>query len=108
MVRGEDLPRILPLSGEDDCVFTFFMRKGTAVLFNPVGLEEMFVSAIIVHVRGRLVGELYAFSLFSDGVMRRFDPASGVYWWPHSSFPHFLVEELTSLSIRGRAYLASL
>jgi hypothetical protein len=44
------------------------------------------------------------FSLFADGVMRRWDFEHEIYWCPHSSFPAYFVEEMTEVKLRGRPY----
>ncbi|MFP5378471.1 MAG: hypothetical protein ACLGHP_01685, partial [Vicinamibacteria bacterium] len=52
----------------------------------------------------RKIGDLYAYTLFNDGVLRRYDTSHEVYWLPHSSIPHFFVERLETATLRGRPY----
>jgi hypothetical protein len=56
---------------------------------------------IVVFADGRFAGELFAPSLFADGVLRIYDFANEVLWTPHSSFPHHFVAELDEVSVRG-------
>jgi LicD family protein len=46
-------------------------------------------------------GEVYAPTLFSDGVLRLYDLEHEVAFWPHSSFPAFVVEDLTTADVHG-------
>jgi len=56
---------------------------------------------VVVFADGRPAGDLFAPSLFADGVLRIYDFANEVLWTPHSSFPHHLVEQLGGVGIRG-------
>jgi hypothetical protein len=52
-------------------------------------------------VNGGSRGELYAPSLFSDGVLRLYDFEQEAAFWPQNAFPAFVVEELTTATVRG-------
>ncbi len=59
-----------------------------------------------IRVDGSTVGELWAPTLFSDGVLRHYDLSSRVYFWPQSSIPHHAFEQLSEASVDGRSYPA--
>lgn len=80
------------------------MLPGVDLAVNPNRIQRFWGNHFNCFLDGEQVGDLYAFSLFDDGVLRRFDQAQDTYWCPHSSFPHFFVESLTTAMIRGRAY----
>jgi hypothetical protein len=79
---------------------------GRALAVNPERMGAFWGSHLKCFKDGEAMGDLYAFSLFNDGVLRRFDLAQDTYWCPHSSFPHFFVEQLGHASIRGHRYPA--
>lgn len=79
---------------------------GDALAVNPDRIGAFWGSHLKCLKDGEAVGDLYAFSLFNDGVLRRFDLAQDAYWCPHSSFPHFFVEQLGHATIRGHRYPA--
>jgi hypothetical protein len=55
---------------------------------------------------GEHVGELFAPSVFADGVLRYVDLASAVVWCPHWSLPHWFLEETTTVDLAGQPYPA--
>ena len=77
---------------------------GDELAINPGGLKSFPTSAIGIFLEGEKCGDLYAFTLFRDGILRRFDESSGAYWCPHSSFPHWFVESLGIATIAGERY----
>jgi hypothetical protein len=106
-VRPADVPRIRAL---DTAAAGIEVRRTTkafgdlALGGGSVGLFDagrLAVWADDVHL-----GDLFAPVLFADGVLRIFDLATAVSWTAHSSFPHFFVEELATVSIGGRPYPA--
>lgn len=109
MVRPSDVDRILRLShilSEQGIVFHSITHPPKMLAVNSGSVHGFSPCQIAISFAGRKIGDLYAFNLFSDGVLRRFDPATGVYWCPHSSFPHFFVEETTTVSIGENRYPA--
>ena len=61
---------------------------------------------LVISHRGRTVGDVFLPSLFDDGVCRMYDFGTEIYWTPHSSFPHFFLQELSVAAIGGREYPA--
>jgi hypothetical protein len=109
LVKPEEVPRILALAGEiakDGFVFEPTRKPPNFLAVNPAGVTSFSTAAIGVWHRGRKVGDLYSFSLFSDGIMRRWDFDADIYWCPHSSFPAFFVEEMCEVKLRGRPFRA--
>lgn len=80
--------------------------EGASLAVNPERMAAFWGSHLKCSKNGEAVGDLYAFSLFDDGVLRRFDLAQDAYWCPHSSFPHFFVEQLGEAEVRGHRYPA--
>jgi len=79
---------------------------GSSLAVNPERIGSFWGSHLKCFKDGEAIGDLYAFTLFSDGVLRRFDLSQDAYWCPHSSFPHFFVEQLGHASIGGHQYPA--
>ena len=107
LVRPDQVDEILELNAEfarDKIVFERTFRDGEELAINPGGLASFHTSALAIWFDGEKIGDLYIFSLFRDGILRRYDAASGAYWCPHSSFPHHFVEMLGTATIRGRSY----
>lgn len=78
--------------------------EGAVLAVNPERIGAFWGSHLKCSKDGEAIGDLYAFSLFNDGVLRRFDLAQDAYWCPHSSFPHYFVEQLDYANIRGQRY----
>jgi hypothetical protein len=107
LVRPEEVARILalaPLLARDGFRLEPTRKPPNFLAMNLRGIESFSTAAIGVYHRERKVGDLYSFSLFSDGVMRRWDFEHEVYWCPHSSFPAWFTEELTEVTLRGKSY----
>lgn len=109
LIRPSELPRIFALGGrlaEDGFSFRPTRHTASALALNPAGVTEFATAAIGVFHQGFKVGDLYAFSVFADGVMRRWDFERDVYWCPHSSFPAWFVEGEAKVELRGKTYSA--
>ena len=99
---------IVPLVLRTDGPFTFrsIRYPGSSLTLNPGGIPSFEPGVVEVRWRDVVLGELWAPRLFSDGVLRLYDLGCEAYLWPQSSFPHFAVSELSSVSVDGRAYPA--
>jgi hypothetical protein len=102
LVREEEVPRVLAIR-IDGFRFSPTTRDAGYLAINPGRICNFWTGAIAILHHGRKVGDLYAFTRFADGVLRRYDRATGAYWCPHSSFPAFFVEERASVDVRGRS-----
>ena len=81
------------------------IHKAATELAIGAGEVEMFnPSRIVVSYRGQPVGDLFAPSLFCDGVLWVYDFATEVIWTPQSSFPHFFIETSSIVTIDGTTY----
>ena len=106
-VRPSDVPRILALNGElaaDGYAVERMWIYASLLAVNPRRIDATLGCAVGVFHRGMKIGDLYAYPLFSDGILRRFDVQHGVYWMPHSSVPHFFFERLDTATLRGVRY----
>ncbi len=106
-VRPADLRRILALNPDvarDRVEFTRSSMSPSVLAVNPRHLTSASGPRLRVRYEGQAVGDLYAFSLFSDGVLRWYDVEHEAYWCPESTFPHYFLETLETAEIRGRAY----
>ncbi|RLE31198.1 MAG: hypothetical protein DRJ61_11655 [Acidobacteria bacterium] len=109
MVRPSDIDRILRLNNilaNESIVFHSITHAPTMLAVNPGAVCGFSPCQLAISFAGRKIGDLYAFNLFSDGILRRFDPKTNAYWCPHSSFPHYFVEETTIVSVGGNEYPA--
>lgn len=56
--------------------------------------------------RGRFHGDLFIQTLFSDGILRRFNLESGAYFNAKMTFPYWFVENRRKVAIRDRQFFA--
>jgi hypothetical protein len=61
-------------------------------------------SCIVVEYKGQHVGDLFIFTIFDDGIARRFDCKDGVYANSKMSIPAWYYSGNEFLSIRGRQF----
>jgi hypothetical protein len=107
LIQPRDVDRIVALSARTAADGIAFRREiaGSHMLaVNPRGITDAASGAVSVWLDAEKIADLYAFTLFDDGVLRRFDVERDTYWVPHSSFAHYFVERLESATIGGRAY----
>jgi len=107
VIRPSDVRAIMdlnPIAGRDGIAFKLVRPPGHRLVVNMDGLEAFSASTLVVHHWEKPIGDLYFFSLFSDGVLRRFDFARKVYWCPCTSFVHWFAAELEPVEIRGVSY----
>lgn len=107
-IKPSELPRLEEVMAASPRGLTIepVMIDGASLAVNPERVRSFWGSHFKCARDGEAVGDLYAFALFEDGVLRRFDLAEDAYWCPHSSFPHFFVERLDQVALRGRRYPA--
>lgn len=110
LVRPADVARLVELEDEaagEGLRFWHGKTLGYRLALNP-GHVAMFDSAFlsIMGTDGSNYGELYAPSVFSDGVLRLYDFEEEVVFWPQSSFPAYFVEDTRPVLVRGRPYPA--
>ena len=107
LVQPRDARRILALTADtvhDGFTFAPSIVTGNRLAVNPTGLAQCAAGAIEVRLFGEKIADLYTFTLFNDGVLRRLDVQHDAYWVPHSSFAHFFVERLDTARIGDHAY----
>ncbi len=76
-------------------------RDGTP---SPGEVERCIIK--VWDVRGRFHGDLFVQTLFSDGILRRFNVEAGAYFNAKMSFPYWFVENRCRLLIRDREFHA--
>jgi hypothetical protein len=106
-VRPSDVPRLLALNTDlagDGYRIDVVPLDGSRLAINPLGIDGAFSGHMAVMHHGERCGDLFVFTLFNDGVLRRFDVERGVYWVPHNAFPHYFVERLDAAFVRGVDY----
>jgi hypothetical protein len=106
-VRPADLKCLLALNSDlaaDGLSFSPATMSASVLAINPRGVLTGSGPRLRVAYKGAGIGDLYAFSLFNDGVLRWYDVAHETYWCPDSSFPHYFVETLETATIRGVRY----
>lgn len=107
-VYWEDTEKILALNNKfTDKKYKF--EKGFGTLYsvkNKKNREYLWRVSIKVMYNENPVGDIYIYKKCEDGFLRRYDPTNKIYFWPNSTFPNFLVEELESLSINNSLFPA--
>jgi hypothetical protein len=84
--------------------FSAVCSAGWRLALNPARVPWFSPGYLFIYVDEVLVGEAYAPVLFDDGVLRLYDLATEVIFWPQTSFPHHLVEELAQAPVRDHQY----
>jgi hypothetical protein len=82
------------------------LRPAGYLAVNPGRVNEFWDASVSILYEGEKIGDLYAFSLFDDGVLRRWDFKNQVYWCPRSSFPDWFLSEVEWVEMRGVSYPA--
>ena len=106
-VRPSDVPRLLALNADlavDGYRLDEVPLDGSRLAVNPRGIDGAVSGHLALIRHGERRGDLFVFTLFSDGVLRRFDVERGVYWVPHNAFPHYFVERLDTAFLGAVAY----
>ena len=106
-VRPADMRRLEALNpsfAADDLELRRLAMASSVLAVNPLDVAAGLGPRLQVWFRGEAVGDLYAFTLFDDGVLRWYDCEREIYWCPESSFPHYFLETLEPVTIRGRSY----
>lgn len=109
LVKPEELDRILSPEltatlARDGYRFEPTRKPPNFLAANPAGVTSFSTAAVGIYYQERKIGDLYSFTAFADGVMRRWDFEHDIYWCPHSSFPAYFVEALTEVTLRDRPY----
>lgn len=103
------MQRILELEDEFDREgIRLWLGRGTGswLALNPGRVPWFELGCLGILSEGRHAGELWAPTLFADGVLRSFDVENGVFVWPECSFAAFFVETLETAEVAGRRYPA--
>jgi hypothetical protein len=104
LVRPVDVPRIVALNGEgaaEGLAFWSGRGMGYRLVANPGRVAWFDPGFLSIMVDGSSRGELYAPSLFADGVLRFYDFEQEAVFWPEASYPAFVFESLTTAAVRG-------
>ncbi|HET8929840.1 MAG TPA: LicD family protein [Acidimicrobiales bacterium] len=107
LVRADDLPTIAeaaPKLAEAGIELVRGSLAGARLALNPGQVPAFWPGYLWLVVDGACIGEVYAPTLFADGVLRLYDPANEVSFWPQSSFPTYFVESLSTATVRGVPY----
>jgi hypothetical protein len=65
---------------------------------------ESFASVIRVTQQGQQIGDLYLFTVFSDGIARRYDPVTTTYFNPRTQNPAWYCEQPDTAELYGDPY----
>lgn len=69
--------------------------------------RELYTSCIVVEYEGQHVGDICFYTIFDDGIARRFDLDAGLYSNPKMAIPGWYYSGDEYLSIRGRKFRSS-
>ena len=104
LIRPPDIARLRELGDElaaDGLGIWAGQTLGGQLALNPGRVPWFHPGYIGIRADGHDCGEIYAPTVFSDGVLRMYDLEHEVAFWPHSSFPAFAIEELGTAEVRG-------
>ncbi len=105
---SEDGEKILAAAPRFAAVGLTIRRKQSMSPRGLVHLEapphSMDAQCIVVESGGRHLGDISMFTVFSDGIARRFDQVTKVYFNPKMAIPGWYYGGSEQLSIRGRAF----
>jgi hypothetical protein len=90
LARPEDRDALLALDlAPHGLTVTAVRYPASHLAERPRGLRDFDGGLVRVLRDGRKLADFFLFTPFSDGVARRYDLATEVYWSPHMSFPSF-------------------
>jgi hypothetical protein len=107
LIRPSDVPRLLELSAElevEDIRFQRLYPPGTWLALNPGRIPWIDIGWLKVIVGERHRVDLWAPTLFSDGILRHYDLETEVVLWSEAAFPAYFVEQLDTAMIRNEPY----
>jgi hypothetical protein len=107
LIRPVDIPRVLALNEElasEGLSFWTGRATGTQLAVNPGRLPWLDCGFLCIVAENGACGELYAPSLFADGILRLYDFEQEATFWPQNSFPSFVVSELATALVRGEPF----
>lgn len=81
-----------------------FVSEGSGLALNPGRAPYFDPGYLSIELDGESMGEVYTPVLFADGGLRLYDPVREVAFWTQSSFPHWFVQELDTVTLGGRRY----
>ena len=102
-IRPADMERIVGLSAEAERLGLALHRvykPGAELAMGTTRVAWFDAMRVAVFAGGQPAGDLFAPSLFDDGVLRIYDFQTEVLWTPHSSFPHFFLGEPATAQVR--------
>jgi len=108
-IEPAEIERIVALNkgiSADGYRFEARLRPAGYLAVNPGRVTEFWDGSVSIVYQGDKIGDLYAFSVFDDGVLRRWDFRNHVYWCPRSSFPDWFLHNLEWVELRGVPYPA--
>lgn len=107
LVRRADIPAILALNEQlarEELWFWSGYTVASGLAMNPGSLTHFDAGYLSIMRGDGSRGELYAPTLFADGVLRLYDLEREAYHWPQSSFPSWFVEETDEVELRGARF----
>ena len=107
IARPTDLLKLLALNGSTDrhgLRVRALRAQGASLALNPGRVLSFDPGFLMLEADGISVGEIYLPSIFADGVLRQYDFATEVAYWPETSFPHFFVSRLATAEVDGSPY----
>ena len=91
----EDTDKILALNDVIDKYGYKFERA-----FN----NNLWKVSLKIYFKGIPMGDIYLYHKFADGLMRRYDPITGTYFWPKGTFPYYFIEDLQVAKIKNNYF----
>lgn len=109
-VKSEDENKILALN-ENLFIHDIFLEKE---IFNPIDIknkevsENIFADRRLIRVKrgGETIGDIFLFTCFSDGVLRRFDTKTNTYINPRHQTPAWFWEARVQCELHGEKFWA--
>jgi hypothetical protein len=106
LVQPGSLPALLHQTGDPAFSFELNLRPGSDLALSRAKIGRFWDGTLTVLLERRPCATLEAFELFRDGVLRRVDVRTGVYWSPRDSFPHWFVAETAEVDLDGETFAA--
>lgn len=104
----EDVDKILELNkiiGQNGYKFGKAYTIGYSFK-EPKNKKNIWRVSLKIAFHGEIVGDIYLYTPFEDGMMRRFDIVSGTYFWPKSTFPSWFIDKLIYVKIKNKLFSA--
>lgn len=97
----EDVDKLLALSEQLDYDGYKFERS---FVYDNSTNKNLWKVSLKIYYKRIPMGDIYLYKKCGDGLMRRYDPITGMYFWPKGTFPSWFIDDLATVKVRNGVY----